>query len=397
MKWLIVVLACAALSEGLNRVPLKRFKSIRAELREKGIHLPYSDPALKYLPYHTSTFASSGNEVINNYADRTASPPQCTYYGAISIGTPPQSFQVLFDTGSSNLWVDSSYCSNQACTYHTQYKPQSSSTYYSTRQTIYLPYGAGSLYAVLGYDTVNVAGITVPSQVFGLSTREPSQPFLYERFDGILGLAYPSISSGQATPVMDNMMQDDLLQANLFAFFLSRNEEQGSELTFGEVDQSKYQGQINWTPVTAETYWQIGIDGFQVNNKETGWCSQGCQAIVDTGTPTLTCPQQFLGKLMSSIGAQQNQYGEYMVDCSETQNLPTISLTISGVDFALPPSAYISAYYQSGHQVCTVVITSTCLPSQNGQPLWILGDVFLREYYSVYDRSNNRVGFATAV
>ncbi|KAJ8373945.1 hypothetical protein SKAU_G00045250 [Synaphobranchus kaupii] len=115
MKWLIVVLACAALSEGLNRVPLKRFKSMREELRERGIHLPYSDPALKYLPYHTSTFASSGSELMNNYADRTASPPQNTYYGAISIGTPPKSFQVLFDTGSSNLWVDSSYCSNQAC------------------------------------------------------------------------------------------------------------------------------------------------------------------------------------------------------------------------------------------------------------------------------------------
>ncbi|KAJ8373946.1 hypothetical protein SKAU_G00045260 [Synaphobranchus kaupii] len=390
MKWLIVVLACAALSEGLNRVPLKRFKSMREELREKGIHLPYSDPALKYLPYHTSTFASSGNENVINYADNT-------YYGAISIGTPPQSFQVLFDTGSSNLWVDSSYCSNQACTYHTQYNPQRSSTYSSSSHTIYLPYGSGSLYAVLGYDTVEVAGITVPRQVFGLSTREPSQPFLSAKFDGILGLAYPSMASGQATPVMDNMMQDDLLDANLFAFYLSRNEEQSSELSFGEVDQSKYQGQIYWTPVTAETYWQIGIDGFQVNNKETGWCSQGCQAIVDTGTPSLTCPHQFLGYLMRGIGAQQNQYGEYMVDCSETQNLPTISLTMSGVDFALPPSAYISVYYQNGHQVCTVNIYPTYLPSQNGQPLWILGDVFLREYYSVYDRSNNRVGFATAV
>ncbi|KAJ8373944.1 hypothetical protein SKAU_G00045240 [Synaphobranchus kaupii] len=264
-------------------------------------------------------------------------------------------------------------------------------------QTIYLRYGTGSLYAVLGYDTVEVAGITVPRQVFGLSTREPSQPFLSSKFDGILGMAYPSIAIGQATPVMDTMMQDDLLQENLFAFYLSRNEEQGSELSFGEVDQSKYQGQIYWTPVTAETYWQIGIDGFQVNNQETGWCSRGCQAIVDTGTPSLTCPHQFLGYLMRGIGAQQNQYGEYMVDCSETQNLPTISLTMSGVDFALPPSAYISVYYQNGHQVCTVNIYPTYLPSQNGQPLWILGDVFLREYYSVFDRSNNRVGFATAV
>lgn len=48
------------------------------------------------------------------------------------------------------------------------------------------------------------------------------------------------------------------------------------------------------------------------------------------------------------------------------------------------------------NQVCSVGITPTYLPSQNGQPLWILGDVFLREYYSVYDRTDNQVGFATA-
>lgn len=45
---------------------------------------------------------------------------------------------------------------------------------------------------------------------------------------------------------------------------------------------------------------------------------------------------------------------------------------------------------------CTVGVEPTYLPSQNGQPLWILGDVFLRSYYSVYDMGNNRVGFATA-
>lgn len=43
---------------------------------------------------------------------------------------------------------------------------------------------------------------------------------------------------------------------------------------------------------------------------------------------------------------------------------------------------------------CTLGIEVTYLPSPNGQPLWILGDVFLREYYTVYDMAVNRVGFA---
>lgn len=48
---------------------------------------------------------------------------------------------------------------------------------------------------------------------------------------------------------------------------------------------------------------------FQINGQETGWCSQGCQSIVDTGTSTLTAPSQFLGDMMQAIGAQQTQYG----------------------------------------------------------------------------------------
>lgn len=387
MRTLVVVLVCAVLAEGLVRIPLVKHKSMREALREQGIELPYQDPALKYQP---DELAGSANMYINNYADTT-------YYGAISIGTPPQSFQVLFDTGSANLWVDSIYCNTQACNTHKKFNPQQSSTYSKKGQSFYLPYGAGSLSGVFGYDTVDVGGIVITNQEVGLSTNEPGQNFVVAKFDGILGLSYPSISAGGETPVMDNMMSQNLLGANIFSFYLSRGGQQGSELSFGGVDNTKYQGQIYWTPVTSETYWQIGIEGFQVNGQETGWCSQGCQSIVDTGTSMLTAPSQYLGYLMQAIGAQRSQYGMYMVNCNQVYNLPTLSFTISGISFPLPPTAYIQQHYQNGYQFCTVGITPTYLPSRDGQPLWIFGDVFLREYYSVYDRTNNRVGFATAV
>ncbi|XP_041965784.1 gastricsin-like [Alosa sapidissima] len=388
MKSLIIVLALAVMSEALHRVPLVRVKSMRQKLMERGVRVPYTDPALKYQP--PEILATSTIDPMSNYMDME-------YYGAISIGTPPQSFQVLFDTGSSNLWVDSVYCNTQACTSHTQFNPQQSSTWSSSGQTFYLPYGAGSLSGQFGYDTVNLAGIVITNQEVGISTNEPGQNFVVANFDGILGLAYPAISAGQQTPVMDTMMQQGLLQANMFAFYLSGDQSGGSEVAFGGVDPNKYQGDIYWTPVTSESYWQIGIEEFQVNNQATDWCSQGCQAIVDTGTSMLTAPSQFISYLMQSFGAQQNQNGQATVDCSQVNSLPTLTFTINGVDFPLPPSAYIISVSPSGENGCSVAITPTYLPSQNGQPLWILGDVFLREYYSVYDRTNNRVGFATAV
>ncbi|XP_062860931.1 gastricsin-like [Trichomycterus rosablanca] len=384
MKSLIVLVACLVLSEAMVRVPLKKFKSLRQTLREQGIHLPYTDPALKYQP--PEILASTTIEPITNYADSS-------YYGVISVGTPPQSFQVLFDTGSSNLWFDSSYCNSQVCTSHTQFNPQQSSTYQSTSQTFYLPYGAGTLTGVFGYDTVTLSGIQVPNQQIGLSTQEGNN-FASVQFSGILGLAYPALASGNAVPLVDNMMQQGLLEQNLFGVYLSGNEQSGSEIAFGAVDTNMYSGQLYWTPVTAETYWQIGIQEVSIGGQQTGWCSQysGCQCIVDTGTSSLTAPSNFLSSLMQSIGAQQDSSGQYAVDCSQVNNLPTLTFTISGVNFPLPPSAYIEN--EGGY--CTVNIQPTYLPAQNNQPLWIFGDVFLRGYYSVYDRANNQVGFAQA-
>lgn len=53
-------------------------------------------------------------------------------------------------------------------------------------------------------------------QIFGLS-----ETFEYFEFDGILGLAFPSIASSGATPVFDNMMNEGLVNQDLFSVYLS--------------------------------------------------------------------------------------------------------------------------------------------------------------------------------
>ncbi|XP_039195892.1 gastricsin-like [Crotalus tigris] len=387
MKWLILALVCLHLSQAMIKVPLKRFKSMREEMMEKGVNGPllhkYYDPASKYI----NRFAVA-DEPLANYMDMS-------YYGEISIGTPPQNFMVLFDTGSSNLWVPSIYCQSQTCSNHALFNPSQSSTYSSNGQTFSIQYGSGSLSGVFGYDTVTIQGIPITNQEFGLSETEPGTAFLYARFDGILGLAYPSLSSGGATTVMQGLIQENLIDAPVFSFYLSQqpSSQNGGSLIFGGVDSNLYNGQIYWTPVTQDLYWQIAIDGFMVNNQVTNWCSQGCQAIVDTGTSLLTVPGQFFQELMQSIGAQENNNGAFVVSCNNVQYMPTITFAINGVYFPLSPSAYVLQYSNNN---CQIGMMPTYLPSQNGQPLWILGDVFLRSYYSVYDLGNNQVGFAAA-
>jgi cathepsin D len=67
-----------------------------------------------------------------------------SYYGVVSIGTPPQQFNVILDTGSSDLWVASNQC--LSCQLQSPgFNPQSSSTFVSTNRPIDIQYGSGSL------------------------------------------------------------------------------------------------------------------------------------------------------------------------------------------------------------------------------------------------------------
>ncbi|KAJ8265843.1 hypothetical protein COCON_G00149420 [Conger conger] len=356
-------------------MPLIKGKSARDTLQEKGL---WEETRQKH-PYNPmAKFMQTGTESMTNDAD-------LSYYGVISIGNPPQSFKVIFDTGSSNLWVPSVYCSSQACQNHAKFNPQRSSTYKYTSQTLAIQYGTGSMTGWLGYDTVEVGGISVANQIFGLSHDEA--PFMtYMVADGILGLAFPSISSSHATPVFDNMMNERLVSQNLFSVYLSSNSESGSEVDFGGIDGNHYTGSIAWIPLSSETYWQITMESVTINGQAVA-CTQGCQAIIDTGTSLIVGPNSDIANINNYVGASTNQYGDSTVSCNNIGSMPEVTFSINGNSFTIPASAYVS---QSGYSCRTGF-------GNGGSNLWILGDVFIRQYYAIFDRGTNSVGLAKAV
>ncbi|MBN3286543.1 PEPC protein, partial [Polyodon spathula] len=315
------------------------------------------------------------------------------YFGQISIGTPPQSFYVHFDTGSTDLWINSVYCKSEACTMHHLFNPKESSTYYSNRKPFSVHYVSGSLTGVIGYDTVSLQGLKVKNQEIGLSIKEPGNHFARPLHDGIMGMAFKQ--PGGMTPIVDTMIKENLLEEPIFAFYLTNSAGHGSEVVFGGVDPKHYTGEIHWVPVKPGSHWQLVIDSFEIDHQETGWCSGGCSAIVDTGTSLLTCPPQFVDELYHKIGARANKHGDYVVDCNNLNNLPTLTFIMNGAHLHLEPSFYTLVYpVNTGERYCRLGIKASHEKYRDGKPFWTLGDTFIRQFYTVFDQGKAKVGFA---
>ncbi|KAG9467652.1 cathepsin E [Eleutherodactylus coqui] len=385
MKRLLVALLCAAIVQGVIRIPLKRHKSLRKTLKEKGrLSNVWTRQGLELVQSCDSPEVAS--EPLLNYFD-------VEYFGQISIGSPPQLFTVIFDTGSSNLWVPSVYCTSKACLEHSRFKASKSSTYKTDSQPFFIQYGTGNLTGILGIDQVNVQGITVQNQVFAESVSEPGSTFQDANFDGILGLAYPNLAVDGCTPVFDNMIAQSLVEEPIFAVYMSRdpNSQEGGELVLGGYDASRFSGQLNWVPVTVQGYWQIQVDSILVGG-EVAFCSEGCQAIVDTGTSMITGPSSDILQLQGYIGATETD-GEYGVSCSNLDSMLTVTFVIGGTDYNLSPEQYT---LQDGENFCSSGFQGMDIAPPSG-PLWILGDVFIGQFYSVFDRGYNRVGLAPVI
>jgi phytepsin len=432
---------------------------------------------------------------LKNYMD-------AQYYGEIGIGSPPQKFTVIFDTGSSNLWVPSSKCIfSIACLFHHKYKHTKSTSYEENGKSCAIHYGSGSVSGILSKDNVKVGDLVVEKQVFMEASKEGSLTFVVAKFDGILGLGFQEISVGDVVPVWYNMVEQGLVNEKVFSFWLNRNADakEGGELVFGGVDPNHFMGKHTYVPITQKGYWQFEMDDFMIGNHSTGYCDGGCAAIVDSGTSLLAGPISVITQVNHAIGAEgvvsieckqvisdygeqiwdllvagvqpdiicsqlslclpqgdrsasanikqvveeeneehisvgdelvctacemlvvwvQNQLkqkgtkdqvfdyvnqlceslpspmGESAIDCNTLSKMPNVTFTIGSKDFTLTPEQYVLKTGEGAATLCVSGFIALDVPPPRG-PLWILGDVFMGVYHTVFDYGNLQVGFALA-
>ncbi|KAG0253870.1 Vacuolar protease A [Actinomortierella ambigua] len=313
------------------------------------------------------------------------------YYGEISIGTPPQKFSVVFDTGSSNLWVPSTHCNSIACFLHRRYDSTSSSTFKQNGTEFAIQYGSGSLEGIISNDVLEVAGLKVKNQDFGESVKEPGLAFAFGKFDGIFGLGYDTISVKGVVPPFYSMVNAGLLDAPQIGFYLSKtpgDNGAGGEMTLGGVNKDRFEGEIQWHDVRRKAYWEVDLAKIALGDDEV---ELNGGAVIDTGSSLIVLDLTMAELINKEIGAKKNYAGQYTVDCSVVPTLPDFKIWLGKTKYVLKGEDYI---LNAGGN-CVSGFMGMDFPEQL-KDLWIVGDVFLRKYYSIYDLGKNRVGLALA-
>ncbi|CAE6444159.1 unnamed protein product [Rhizoctonia solani] len=307
--------------------------------------------------------------------------------GEITIGTPSQSFLVDFDTGSADIWVPNSSCNSGGCSGHNSYNPSASSTSQSQSGDFSIEYGDGSTSSGPIYtDTVTVAGLTATNQYFSAVTSE-SQSFASDPSDGLVGLAFSSISQiGQPT-IIETLYSSGVISEPTFGFKLTSS---GPELYLGGTDESLYSGDISYSPLTSQSYWLTSgsatVDGSSAY-------SGGM--IIDSGTTLVVGPSDSVASFWSAVdGASAcdssvcGADGYYTFSCS---NPPNVAFNFNGASFAMSSSSLTIGTTDSSGSTCVGAIVATDSVPDNA---WIVGDAFMTNVYSVFDEVHSQVGFA---
>ncbi|XP_017119315.1 cathepsin D isoform X1 [Drosophila elegans] len=313
------------------------------------------------------------------------------YYGTISMGTPRQNFSVIFDTGSSNTWLPSINCpkSNSACQNHKQYDSSRSSSYIPDGRNFTLRYGSGKVVGYLSKDTMQLAGADLPGITFGESLFLQHFAFDSVKFDGLVGLGLGVLAWANTTPFVPLLCAKRLVEECIFSVHLRQHSGNilGGELLFGGFDKSKFEGILHYVPISRSNTWSLEITNTTVGKKTQ--IGGRINAILDTGTSLVLIPQETYDNLLKALSAKLED-GYNVLTCKK-ETMPDINIAIGGKVFPLTSNEYLIELTFRHKKICVLAIAPIKMS------FWVLGDVFLRRYYTVYDATDKRIGLAKAV
>lgn len=338
-----------------------------------------------------------------------------SYLASVTIGTPAQRFNVVLDTGSSDLWVVDSGCTGCDPTIPT-FKSSSSSTFQmSSTQTgepatVSIQYGSGAVAGTVVEDIVSLGGVSVSKQTWVL-VDQTSSDLLSGTNAGIMGLAFKGLANTGATPFWQALANGNQLSAPEMSFWINRligdSSEQtevfGGIFTLGGTNTTLYTGDIdfqNLQSASSPLYWMLQVSEITVQGSKVNIpTGDSANAAIDTGTTLIGAPQAAVQAIYAAIPNSQSlesvgMKGYYGFPCSTD-----VSITIAFGGKSWPISSRdMNLGTPGGTSLCVGAIfdltAGSAVEAGGNNPSWVVGDTFLKNVYSVFRADPPSVGFA---
>jgi len=342
----------------------------------------------KYMPLPLT--AGPRNISLKNILD-------VVYVGEISVGTPPQTFDVIFDTGASNLWVPNGRAELVGGPAKHYYQHSDSSTFVKNCSLVQEQFGlptpslskliaasaGGTASGHLSVDTVTIAGFEIPNFTFVEMTDVKSVNYEYSRWDGICGMG---LSSGLPA-LMGELARSGHISDQVFAFYLGNSPRAGGQLVIGGVDPAHYSGEFFVAPLVQRDHWRVALTGLKGNGEHIA--STASSLILDSAAGAVAGPHAEVERMMASIGALYDDHdGVYYSNCSVPNS---VTFVIDGKGFDLAVQDFSQFDQTSGS--CVLFVTGL---QGADMDYWILGQPFMRRYYVKFDVCRGEIGIATA-
>jgi len=376
MKLIAATLLALFASENVEGVSLRRQRSSTGVARR---HMSWLF-ARQTLKSHHKGKKAGASLLQTSIVHKTA------YWGSMTIGSPPQDFKVIFDTGSGNLIVPSSECNGAGCKPHHKYTKSASNsamavTNENGESSSEITFGTGQISGDFFKDQMCIGESMCFEGNFIAATQESTSPFAEIPFDGIMGLGFKDLSMGAGFNIVDDLQAKGNLPGGQFSFYLTDGGD--SEVTFGGYRPEYLASDIVYAPVKVESWWQVGMDDICFNNVPQKLCDGDCEVAVDTGTSMLAGPSDLVDKLSNKVNVKD--------DCSNFNELPNLGFQLGNKVLNLKPDDYVDRDGSS----CSFSLMALDVPPPKG-PVFIFGDPFLRRFVTIFDRAKSRVGFAVA-
>jgi len=366
---------------------------------------------------------SLGNKLV--FEDELANTDLVEYYGTVTIGSNGQKFKVVFDTGSGVLWVPSTLCKSVACDnkdkdFRTILDVDKDTSIKVDDYEMKITYGTGSMTGRRASDVVSIGKLSVNNQDFLASVTEEGNVFENGRFDGVLGMGKQDLAldlagyddedpSNPARGIIItlNAARQGLIQAPMFSFYISKKGPMdGSHLgspgavIFGGVNQKLFEkDSLHLFEGRSNSFWMIKVVSLKVGDKiivdgsATG--DDVPLAVLDSGTSLILIPPRYSDIVSPNVVLEKN--------CGNIDDMKPVELTFQDINgvlvtYKMDPKEYSLHWEPDGDDpYCKTGIGLMDIEVGSKHPLIVLGDIFLRKFYSTYNYETGQMGLANAI